>query len=160
MTEVTLLDCTLRDGGYYTGWDFEPAFVGAYLSAMDASGIGALEMGYRYLPRDMFLGAFAYCDDAYLQSLPLPTDMDIGIMVNAAELTAYSEGSVAAVNRLFTEANNSPVDFVRVAVHFADISSGEPICRRLTELGYRVTLNLMQTGNKTPEVLTQAAGVV
>jgi len=160
VTEVTLLDCTLRDGGYYTGWDFEPAFVDAYLSAMDASGIGSLEMGYRYLPRDKFLGAFAYCDDTYLQSLQLPADMDIGVMVNAAELTAYSEGPVAAVNRLFTKANNSPVDFVRVAIHFTDISSGELICRRLTELGYRVTLNLMQAGNQTPEALNEAAGVV
>ena len=26
-----ILDCTLRDGGYYTDWDFAPDVVGTYL---------------------------------------------------------------------------------------------------------------------------------
>ncbi|MFW5879423.1 MAG: pyruvate carboxyltransferase, partial [bacterium] len=30
-SKFTLLDCTLRDGGYYNAWDFEPELITAYL---------------------------------------------------------------------------------------------------------------------------------
>jgi isopropylmalate/homocitrate/citramalate synthase len=33
---IKLLDCTLRDGGYYNAWDFDPKTVQAYLNAMHA----------------------------------------------------------------------------------------------------------------------------
>ena len=29
-----ILDCTLRDGGYYTNWDFSPEVIDAYIQAM------------------------------------------------------------------------------------------------------------------------------
>ena len=34
---IRLLDCTLRDGGFYTQWDFPLSFVQAYCQAMDAA---------------------------------------------------------------------------------------------------------------------------
>jgi hypothetical protein len=30
--DVTVLDCTFRDGGYYTNWEFEPSLAAAYLA--------------------------------------------------------------------------------------------------------------------------------
>ena len=30
-----ILDCTLRDGGYYTHWDFDKKFVEQYLKLME-----------------------------------------------------------------------------------------------------------------------------
>ena len=41
------LDCTLRDGGYYTNWDFDEDLVSKYLAAMQATGIDVIEIGYR-----------------------------------------------------------------------------------------------------------------
>ena len=29
---MKILDCTLRDGGYYTNWDFDDALVTTYIS--------------------------------------------------------------------------------------------------------------------------------
>jgi len=34
-----ILDCTLRDGGYYNNWDFDPEVVSKYLSSVAQSGI-------------------------------------------------------------------------------------------------------------------------
>src|SRR5688572_4075914 len=34
-----VLDCTLRDGGFYTRWDFDRALVAAYLRAMAAARV-------------------------------------------------------------------------------------------------------------------------
>lgn len=36
MNTIKLLDCTLRDGGYYNAWDFEQALIEDYLRAMVA----------------------------------------------------------------------------------------------------------------------------
>ena len=32
---MKILDCTLRDGGYYTNWDFNSKIVDAYILAMN-----------------------------------------------------------------------------------------------------------------------------
>ena len=42
-----LLDCTLRDGGYYTNWDFDTEMVKDLISACDLSGVDVIELGYK-----------------------------------------------------------------------------------------------------------------
>ena len=42
---MQILDCTLRDGGYYTNWDFNAQVVDAYISAMNGLPIDYLELG-------------------------------------------------------------------------------------------------------------------
>ena len=44
-----LLDCTLRDGGYYNSWDFSPELINDYLVAMQAAGVNIIELGLRSL---------------------------------------------------------------------------------------------------------------
>ncbi|SVD87704.1 uncharacterized protein METZ01_LOCUS440558, partial [marine metagenome] len=45
--EVKVLDCTLRDGGYYSNWFFDKDLVSSYLEAMSASNIDYVEVGFR-----------------------------------------------------------------------------------------------------------------
>ena len=42
-----LLDCTLRDGGYYNNWDFPKALVNDYLKTMPEVGVDYIELGFR-----------------------------------------------------------------------------------------------------------------
>ena len=42
---VSILDCTLRDGGYYNRWDFDRAIVDRYLTAVKASFVDVVELG-------------------------------------------------------------------------------------------------------------------
>lgn len=53
---MKLLDCTLRDGGYYTNWDFDDTVVDSYIQAMNALPIDYLELGYRNMPSKEYLG--------------------------------------------------------------------------------------------------------
>ena len=46
---TTIIDCTLRDGGYYTNWDFSSALVTKYLSSLSNTRIDFVEIGYRSL---------------------------------------------------------------------------------------------------------------
>lgn len=158
--KITLLDCTFRDGGYYNQWDFDGGLVRAYLSAMEASGIEIVEIGFRLTPQREFLGAFAYSTDDFLATLNLPKSLTVAVMVNAKELLAFPQGERAAVDALFKPRDRSPVAMVRVAAHFAEAGRCEPIVRRLKELGYRVGFNLMQAAGKPRSELSSIAAAV
>ena len=55
-----ILDCTLRDGGYYTNWDFDQLTVDSYLEAMNNLPIDYIEIGYRSIKLDGYLGEYYY----------------------------------------------------------------------------------------------------
>jgi len=142
MTKV--LDCTLRDGGYYGDWDFDTDVVNKYLAAVATAKVDIVEIGFRFLPQDKFLGAFAYSTDEYLSKLPLPPGVLLAVMVNANELINYEQGAAAAVIKLFTVKSKSPVEIVRIATHVKDLDACEVIAKKLNALGYLVMINLMQ----------------
>jgi len=159
-TKITLLDCTFRDGGYYNSWDFSPALVAEYLKAVESAKLDAVEIGFRFMPKEKYLGPFAYCTDAFLKTLPLPKKTLIGVMVNADEFIRHPKGPKRAVDLLFSKASSSPVQLVRVAVHFRDVDKVGPIALRLKQLGYTVGVNLMQAAGKPPELLAKAAETI
>ena len=43
MKKFKILDCTLRDGGYYTNWDFKSQLVNKYLKAVEELPIDYVE---------------------------------------------------------------------------------------------------------------------
>ena len=141
---IKVLDCTFRDGGYYNNWDFNKSIVNKYLSAMLKAKVDIVEIGFRFMPESKYLGPFAYSKDDFLNTLSLPDGVNISVMVNASELIDYAKGIKAAVNLLFNDKKNSPVDIVRIASHIKDLEQCKEIAKNLNRLGYRVFLNIMQ----------------
>ena len=45
---LNLLDCTLRDGGYYNNWEFKDKLVNSYVSKLRKSKIDVIEIGFRF----------------------------------------------------------------------------------------------------------------
>jgi len=154
---LKLLDCTFRDGGYYNQWDFSIDLIEKYLNAVQDSKIDIIEIGFRFLPKDQFLGALAYSTDDFLNSLSLPKDPLIGVMVNAKELINFKEGPSQAIKLLFNDKKESPVDLVRIAAHFDEYEKCQLLIDELHHLGYRVGLNLMQAGGKSFDEIERAA---
>nr|WP_208624128.1 hypothetical protein [Prosthecochloris sp. ZM] len=58
-----LLDCTLRDGGYYNAWNFSPSLIQDYLSAMKGAQIDVVELGFRFLKNESFKDPCAFTTD-------------------------------------------------------------------------------------------------
>jgi 4-hydroxy 2-oxovalerate aldolase len=149
--QLSLLDCTLRDGGYYNHWDFSPALIEEYLIAMKAAHIDVVELGFRFLKNEGFKGACAYTTDAFLSSLAIPAGLVVSVMMNGADLCT-SIGCIGALELLFPHpATDSPVDLVRFACHFHEVPSALPAAGWLSERGYRVGFNLMQIADRTQE---------
>ena len=54
MNKINIIDCTLRDGGYYNNWDFPKNLVNEYLKSVSDSGIKYVELGFRSLSKKEF----------------------------------------------------------------------------------------------------------
>ena len=48
-SEVQILDCTLREGGYYNNWNFSIDLIENYLKSIKNAGIQIAEVGFRLL---------------------------------------------------------------------------------------------------------------
>ncbi|MDG1157464.1 MAG: aldolase catalytic domain-containing protein [Litorivicinaceae bacterium] len=146
---LNLVDCTLRDGGYYNNWDFSRELIDKYLAAMAGAKVDVVELGFRFLRNDGFQGPCAFTTDDFLRSLDIPSDLSVAVMVNGADL--YTDmGWQSAMERLFPEVSEkTPVDLVRFACHFHELTNAVSAANWLVDRGYRVGLNLMQITDRT-----------
>lgn len=147
MKNIKLLDCTLRDGGYYNSWDFPFDIVNSYLVAMQGAGVDVVELGFRSLQNQGFKGACAYTTDDFIRGLSIPDRLTIGVMVNGSELV----GEIPldqVLESLFPEsAAMSPLSLVRFACHAHEFAIALPASAWLKDRGYQVGFNVMQIGD-------------
>jgi 4-hydroxy 2-oxovalerate aldolase len=81
-------------------------------------------------------------------------------MINASELINHKDGMIAALERLFSPAEDSPVDLVRVACHFDEFESVLPASQWLKQQGYSVGFNLMQISERSLAEIRKLAETV
>lgn len=140
-----LLDCTLRDGGYYNNWDFRENLIKDYLSAMEELNVDYVEIGFRTLNKNGFKGGLAYSTDDFLRNLKIPKGLSkkIGVMINGSEIE-NPETQKISLEKLFCNKEDSPVSLVRIACHAKEFNNCLPASEWLKEKGYLVGINLMQ----------------
>ena len=155
---MILLDCTLRDGGYYNDWDFEPELVKDYLEAMNSLQVDFVEIGFRTLKNEGFKGGVAYSKDTFLSNLNIPSGLinKICVMINGSEI-AEPKTQISCLERLFQSKKNSPVTLVRIACHIHEFKDCLPAAHWLKEQGYLVGFNLMQIADCSLEEIEQLA---
>ncbi|MED4206632.1 aldolase catalytic domain-containing protein [Neobacillus mesonae] len=151
MSKINLLDCTLRDGGYYNSWDFDSLIIEKYLKSMNEISVDYVELGLRGFKKDGFKGACAYTTDSFIRTLEVPKSLKLGVMVNASELIKHEQGMEAALSKLFSPASESPVTLVRIACHAHEFELALPASKWLKSQGYMVGFNLMQIANRSAE---------
>ena len=142
--EPILIDCTLRDGGYYNKWDFNYSLVNKYLNAVSSAGIDFVEIGFRTLKNNEYLGPLAYCTEDYLRDLKFKNSTKIGVMINSSEVKS-DENFSEIMNRLFpVKAPHSKVSLVRIATTLEDLKNAIRAGKWLKNQGYIIGINLMQ----------------
>jgi 4-hydroxy 2-oxovalerate aldolase len=152
---ITLLDCTLRDGGYYNAWDFSPKTIEGYLNAMKAIQVDVVELGFRLLENQGFKGPCAFTTDEFLESLSIPPELTVAVMVNGSDLCTQI-GCIDALERLFPRpAVQTPAKIVRCACHFRELPNVLHCSQWLVDRGYRVVFNVMQITDRTNEEVTE-----
>lgn len=157
---VKILDCTLRDGGYYNKWDFDQDLVAGYLDAMSKSKIDYVELGLRQFKNQRYLGAHAYTSKEYIDRLNLPKGPTYGLMIDAKTVLEEALTQEECIDSLFRDSSEGVINLVRVAAHFAEVKSCLPMLTRLKEKGYIVGLNIMQASLRRSEELSDLSALI
>jgi 4-hydroxy 2-oxovalerate aldolase len=157
---IKLLDCTLRDGGYYNNWDFSSDLIKDYLEAMVSIQADYVEIGFRFTKNNDFKGGCAFSTDSYIESLNIPKALTnkIGVMVNGSDILSLGNSTKDVhkiLNELFEPKNQSPVSLVRIACHLHEFKHCLPAATWLKKKGYKVGFNLMQINNKNEEKIVE-----
>lgn len=155
-----LLDCSLRDGGYYNNWDFPEPVINRYLKAISEAGVDVVELGLRSLENRGFKGACAFTTDDFINGLKIPANLKVGVMINASELLD-KDSQEYALKKLFpNDASNSPVNLVRIACHIYEVAEVLPVVPWLKQCGFTVGLNLMQIADRTDTEIKDLAALI
>ena len=133
---MQILDCTLRDGGYYTNWDFNGDVVKAYLTGMNNLPIDYLELGYRNNPDKEYLGKFGYTPVYLLKQIRELSNKKLAVMLNEKSTSADD------LPRLIDPIKGL-VDMIRIAVDPANLLRAISLAKAIKSRGFKVGFNIM-----------------
>lgn len=131
-----LLDCTLRDGGYYTNWDFNSETVDAYIQAMNVLPIDYLELGYRNNPTKEYMGKFGYCPVSVLKHIRQTCAKKLDVMLNEKSTRPKDlDALLCPIAGL--------VDMVRIAIDPKNFNRAVVLAKAVKAMGFEVGFNVM-----------------
>ncbi|MCB2219429.1 MAG: aldolase catalytic domain-containing protein [Bacteroidetes bacterium] len=154
-----VLDCTLRDGGYYTNWDFDDEIVERYLKNIDKLPVDIIEIGYRSMPEKDYKGKYFYLPDFVLVKIEkLNISKEIAIMFN--EKSVIPEHLDVLLPGL-----KPVVSIIRLAVNPENFDRAVILAKAIKDKGFDVTFNMMYMSKYYKDEaflnkLSQADGIV
>lgn len=145
MNQIKFLDCTLRDGGYYNGWDFDPENAKQLIAALNKAGANIIELGYKTtLGKDKYYGLFKYCNEEYFPYLCKEDPADYAFMIDVKEFLCEDGGvDEEALDMVVKPVHESFFSWVRLASHYKTIEDIPAMTAYFRKKGYQVAFNLM-----------------
>ena len=139
---VRVLDCTLRDGGYYTDWRFDDDVVDSYFSAVAGSRVDLVEVGY--LAPGAGTDARSKVDRVEkFAALVSKCARECAFMLDAKAFDSSARSEKLLRNSLENRPSRE-LTTARIAVHFSKLDAIEPLTGIIADCGYRPVVNLMQ----------------
>lgn len=131
-----LLDCTLRDGGYYTDWDFDHQTIKSYVLAMNQLPVDYIEVGYRNKPQKEYLGKLGYTPVIVLKYIRTISSKKIAVMINEKNICSDD------LNQLLLPIRGL-VDMIRIAIDPKNIDRAISLAKYVKQYGFEVGFNVM-----------------
>lgn len=150
INKMKLLDCTIRDGGYYTNWDFDKTLVKTYIQSMNKLPVDYIEIGYRSKTMEGYLGEYFYCPEYVLNYFKKNCEKKITIILNEKDV------SVEDLKPLLQPCIGI-VTLVRLAIDPKNFTRALLLAEKVKEMGFEVGFNVMymSTWKSEPEFLAQ-----
>lgn len=147
MSNIKILDCTLRDGGYVNNWDFGLNNIQTIVENLSMAKIDYIEYGYLNTicsnKDKSFFSSFNLWDNiCKTQSL-------LGLMVNFGEYPITN----------IPDCKN-PKTFIRVAFKKEDLDGALEYCEKLKQKGYELFINPMHTASYSESELKKMINIV
>lgn len=135
-SKLELLDCTLRDGGYYTNWDFDESLVNNYFNEINQLPIDYVEIGYRSKENNSYEGAYYYLPEFILKDCQEKCNKKLAIILNEKEVEIHEL-------EVLLKPCKGVVDLVRIAVDPNNLLRAIELSQEIKKQGFRVCFNLM-----------------
>lgn len=136
MMNIKILDCTLRDGGYYTDWDFNDELLSKYIRCINLLPIDYIEVGYRNRPQASYLGRMGYSPLSVLKKIRTECSKKISVMLNEKDvLPEHLQDLIFPVKEY--------IDMVRLAVDPKNFNRALVLAKAIKDCGLEVGFNVM-----------------
>jgi len=138
-----LLDCTLRDGGYYTNWNFDKQLVRDLINALDFAEVDIIELGYKSPKKG---GLYRKCNDRFiwdvLDNVP-PVNASLAFMIDAKDFIKNDEVDYSLLEDTIHDASTSPFELCRLAIKIEEFKHAFTIGAYVKDKGYKLIINVM-----------------
>ena len=133
---MTLLDCTLRDGGYVNGHDFSLTAARDLVAHLGRSGVDHVEIGYvRRTPGAAARGLAGYCPEHYIGALAeVRGAAGLAVMAHPGDLDPAELPRLRACG----------VGLVRIPLHLERLAAARPYVEAARACGLAVALNVIR----------------
>lgn len=142
MKELKLLDCTLRDGGYYTNWEFDTQMVRDLVTNLDLSQVDIIELGYKSPVKG---GKYRKCNDRFIWEVlehKLPVNASLAFMIDAKDFIQNGV-NYSLIDDVIQDQTNSPFSICRLAIKHGEVQAALEIGAYIKKKGYDLIINLM-----------------
>jgi 4-hydroxy 2-oxovalerate aldolase len=136
MKKIKILDCTLRDGGYYTNWDFPQALTSNYFQSFNKLPIDYIEIGYRSPAMKSYFGEYYYCPSLVLQRIKELSNKKLVIILNEKDI------DIEIVEDLLKPCIGI-ISMVRMAIDPKNLARALVLAEKVKSLGFEVGFNVM-----------------
>ena len=144
--ELTVLDCTIRDGGLVNDHLFSDTFVRAVYDTCVEAGIDYMEIGYKN-SRDVFssddYGPWKFSDEEDLNRVVGDHDAE----KTGLKLAVMADAGKSDWRNKIVPCNESVLDLIRVAFYAHQVSEAIEMIEHCHSLGYETMANLMAVSN-------------
>lgn len=143
MKKISVLDCTLRDGGYCNNWNFGENNITKIITGLVNANVEIIECGF-------LTKKTGYCNDSSKftdlmqlnKHIPkVDTKQIYVVMIN------YGEYEIDEL----PDCKDCSIDGIRVAFHKKDIDNATEFCRRIKEKGYLLFVQPMVSMSYTDD---------
>ncbi|MCH5199494.1 MAG: hypothetical protein J1F60_00950 [Oscillospiraceae bacterium] len=150
MGRISLLDCTLRDGGYVNNWRFGSQKINDIIRGLARSGIDIIEIGFlRDEQYDPDRAVFARCEE--IKSVIGDTkDVKFAAMIEAKEdVSKHFPLEKAALLK------DAGLSFIRIMAWEWKLEEHLEYCKRVKELGIEISIQPTSVVDYTDERFMQ-----
>ena len=142
MKNISLLDCTLRDGGYINDWNFGNSAIRYIIEKLCSAKIDFIECGY--LTDEIESDAEHTIHNSFkdIQNILPDTNENtrFAVMIDYGKMP---------IDKIPSATDNSPI--LRVCFHKCDVNGALDYCKKLIQKGHKVFVQPMNANNYSDE---------
>lgn len=128
---VSLLDCTLRDGGYINDWEFGHGTITGVYKRLEASGVDYIEVGFLDDRRQFDINRTIMPNTDAINKVFSNVKKGHAIPIAMIDYGTCSIDSIGPVDSTF-------IDGIRVIFKKEKIEQALPFCKAIKEKGYKL----------------------